>query len=229
MKKILFALIVLAGLASCSGGDNDPRLVIITFDGLRWQEVFTGVDSFLVGNPDYVRNPEELKAKYWRDTPEERRQVLMPFIWSYGAENGFLVGNRNKGSQMQVANTKNYSYPGYSEMFCGWADDERVNSNNPVPNPNKSVLYEAVGPADEIYVVVEINGYLYLTRGAVLSYREFKGGLSAPRLTDEEWQQQLKTQPRKGVPTWMKGITVPLDPKSMPIEDNDDVFYSSGC
>ena len=52
MKKILFALIVLAGLASCSGGDNDPRLVIITFDGLRWQEVFTGVDSFLVGNPD---------------------------------------------------------------------------------------------------------------------------------------------------------------------------------
>ena len=149
MKKILFALIVLAGLASCSGGDNDPRLVIITFDGLRWQEVFTGVDSFLVGNPDYVRNPEELKAKYWRDTPEERRQVLMPFIWSYGAENGFLVGNRNKGSQMQVANTKNYSYPGYSEMFCGWADDERVNSNNPVPNPNKSVL--EVANADPRY------------------------------------------------------------------------------
>lgn len=149
MKKILFALIVLAGLASCSGGDNDTRLVIITFDGLRWQEVFTGVDSLLIDNPKYVKNPDQLKATYWRATPEERRQELMPFIWSYAAENGFLIGNRTKGSQMQVANSKNYSYPGYSENFCGWADDERVNSNNPVPNPNKSVL--EVANADPRY------------------------------------------------------------------------------
>jgi hypothetical protein len=54
-----------------------------------------------------------------------------------------MVGNRTKGSQMQVANSKNYSYPGYSEMFCGYADDERVNSNDPVPNANKSVLEAA--------------------------------------------------------------------------------------
>jgi len=140
MKKILFALIVLAGLASCSGGDNDPRLVVITFDGLRWQEVFSGVDSILVGDSKYVGNPEELKAKYWRATPEERREALMPFIWSYAQQNGFLVGNREKGSQMQVSNSKSYSYPGYSESFCGYADDERVNSNDPVPNPNTSVL-----------------------------------------------------------------------------------------
>lgn len=149
MKKILFALIVLAGLASCSGGDNAPRLVIITFDGLRWQEVFAGADSFLVANPTYVGNPDELKATYWRDTPEERRQALMPFLWSYGAQNGFLVGNRTKGSQMQVANSKNYSYPGYSENFCGYPDDERVNSNDAVPNPNRSVL--EVANADPRY------------------------------------------------------------------------------
>lgn len=140
MKKILLSLMVLAALASCSGGDNDPRLVIITFDGLRWQEVFTGADSLLVGNPKYAADSEGLKAAYWRSTPEERRQALMPFIWSYAPENGFLVGNRTKGSQMQVANSKKYSYPGYSEMFCGYADDERVASNDPVPNPNKSVL-----------------------------------------------------------------------------------------
>lgn len=143
MKRIVLSLMVLATLASCSSGDNDPRLVIISFDGLRWQEVFTGADSSLVGNPKYVGDPESLKAAYWRSTPEERRQALMPFIWSYAPENGFLVGNRLKGSQMQVANSKKYSYPGYSETFCGYADDTRVDSNDPVPNPNKSVL-EAV-------------------------------------------------------------------------------------
>ncbi len=149
MKKILLSLMVLAALASCSSGGNDPRLVIITFDGLRWQEVFTGADSLLVSNPNYVSDPEAMKALYWRPTPEERREALMPFAWSYIAENGFLVGNRTKGSQMQVANSKRYSYPGYSEMFCGYADDERVKSNDAVPNPNRSVL--EVANADPRY------------------------------------------------------------------------------
>lgn len=93
-------------------------------------------------------------------------------------------------------------------------------------NPNKSVLYAAVGQADEIYVVVEIGGYLYLTRGAVLSFREFKQPLDAPRLTDEEWQHKVKAQPRYGVPEWMKPITVPL---KKPITENDEIFFSSGC
>ena len=93
-------------------------------------------------------------------------------------------------------------------------------------NPDKAILFEAVGDADEIYVVVEIGGYLYLTRGAVLSYREFVQPIDQPRLTDEEWQKQLESNPRKGVPDWMKPILLPL--KKMP-EPNEEVFYSSGC
>ena len=103
------------------------------------------------------------------------------------------------------------------------ADVYTANADN---NPNKSILFEAVGDADEIYVVVEIDGYLYLTRGAVLSYREFTQPLGEQRLTDEEWQQQLEKNPRKGVPEWMNRIIVPL--KKMP-EANEDYFYSSGC
>ena len=103
------------------------------------------------------------------------------------------------------------------------ADVYTANADN---NPNKSILFEAVGDADEIYVVVEIGGYLYLTRGAVLSYREFIQPIEEPRLTDEEWQEQLKKNPRKGVPEWMKRIIVPLD--NMP-EANEEIFYSSGC
>ena len=122
------------------------------------------------------------------------------------------------------------------QYLMGWDDvqgaDKRValvadvytaNADN---NPDKSILFEAVGDADEIYVVVEIDGYLYLMRGAVMSYREFSQPLGAPRLTDEEWQQQLEKQPRKGVPAWMNDIIVPLEKTP---EANEEYFYSSGC
>ena len=103
------------------------------------------------------------------------------------------------------------------------ADVYTANAGN---NPNKCILFEAVGAADEIYVVVEIDGLLYLTRGAVLSYREFTQPLGEQRLTDEEWQDQLEKNPRKGVPDWMKRIIVPLNQKP---QMNEEFFYSSGC
>jgi len=122
------------------------------------------------------------------------------------------------------------------QYLMGWDDvegaDKRISvvadvyTANAYNNPDKSVLYEAVGPAHEIYVVVEIEGYLFLTRGAVFSYREFQEGLNAPRMTDEEWQEELKTQPDKGIPNWMKEILVPLGGKNL---DNEYIFYSSGC
>ena len=103
------------------------------------------------------------------------------------------------------------------------ADVYTANADN---NPNKSILFEAVGDADEIYVVVEIGGYLVLTRGAVFSYREFIQSIDEQRLTDEEWQEQLKKNARKGVPDWMKPLFVPL--KQLP-EANEEFFYSTGC
>ena len=122
------------------------------------------------------------------------------------------------------------------QILSGWTDVQGVDRKvaivadvytaNADNNPNKSILFEAVGDADEIYVVVEIGGYLYLTRGAVLSYREFIQPIDQPRKTDEEWQKELESNPRKGVPEWMKRIIVPLN--KMP-EPNEEVFYSSGC
>ena len=103
------------------------------------------------------------------------------------------------------------------------ADVYTANADN---NPDKSILYEAIGDADEIYVVVEIGGYLWLTRGAVFSYREFDRPIDEQRMNDEEWQQYLEHHPRWGVPEWMNPIIVPLN--QAPI-DNESVFYSSGC
>ena len=104
------------------------------------------------------------------------------------------------------------------------ADIYTANGKN-VPLEEWAVLYNAVGPADVIYVIVEIDGYLYLTRGAVFSYREFHDAYDTPRHTDEEWQKMLETKPRLGVPKWMEGITAPVEvPK-----DDDLIYYSTGC
>ena len=105
------------------------------------------------------------------------------------------------------------------------ADVYTANAKN---NPDKSVLFEGVGLADEIYVIVEIEGCLYIARGAVLSYREFTQPMDLQRLTDEEWQKQLEQEPRKGVPDWMKSILVPMSEGQKP-ELNEEFFYSSGC
>lgn len=88
------------------------------------------------------------------------------------------------------------------------------------------VLHEGVGNVNEIYVVVEIDGYLYLTKGATFSYYEFVQPQNS-RLTDEEWQKILES--KKGlpeIPKWMKEIILPA--KEVPAVD-EKIFYSSGC
>lgn len=53
-------------------------------------------------------------------------------------------------------------------------------------------LEVGVGHAAQIYVAVPIKNQIYLTRGAVFDYYEFK---SEERLTDEQWQELIKTNP----------------------------------
>ncbi len=122
------------------------------------------------------------------------------------------------------------------QYLDGWDNVEGANKEisivadiftaNGLNNPKKSLLYTATGPAYEIYVIVEIEDNLYLTRGAVFSYREFDRPLGEQRLTDEEWQQYLKSHPNYGIPSWMDTITIPLEKEP---EDNEEFFYSSGC
>lgn len=68
-------------------------------------------------------------------------------------------------------------------------------------------LEEAVGLGDEIYVIAEINGLLYLTRGAVFSHYEFIQP-SSSRLTDEEWQEQVLRGKEPPHAQWMDVIKI---------------------
>lgn len=85
------------------------------------------------------------------------------------------------------------------------------------------ILHVATGNANSIYVVVEIAGDLYLTRGATFSYYEFVQPIGT-RLTDEEWQQMLEEKKAPPVPAWMHELILDKEPHV-----DERVFYSSGC
>jgi len=134
--SIFFSMLI--GLFAQAQSKNQ-NIVIVTLDGLRWQEVFGGLDQTLVSNNNYTREPEEIKALFGGETTTESRQKLFPFLWNVMAQNGQLHGNRNEGSKVNVSNRYQFSYPGYNEIFTGFPD-EAVNSNDKVNNKNTSVL-----------------------------------------------------------------------------------------
>ncbi len=70
------------------------------------------------------------------------------------------------------------------------------------------VLEEAVGRANEIFVIVPVEGKLVLTRGAVFSYYEFTHP-AADRLTDEKWQKMLDSGRAPAPPAWTKSFLLP--------------------
>ena len=115
------------------------NIILVTLDGLRWQEVFGGADSTLLKNKNYTRDYDGTAASFWNDNLGERRRMLFPFIWNVVAQNGQLHGNRNAGSKVNVVNPYQFSYPGYNEMLTGYPDPT-VNSNDKVMNKNTNVL-----------------------------------------------------------------------------------------
>ncbi|MEQ6120295.1 alkaline phosphatase family protein [Reichenbachiella sp. MALMAid0571] len=138
MKKILLVVGLL--ISTIGFAQKTENVILITLDGLRWQEVFTGADSLLVDDSGYVENPDELVAEFWDTDPAKRREMLMPFFWSTVAEKGQLYGNRKYGNKVDCSNKMWFSYPGYSEILCGYPDDVNITSNSKINNPNVTFL-----------------------------------------------------------------------------------------
>ena len=116
------------------------NVVYITWDGFRWQELFGGAQETLIAKDAGVADIEGVKARYWRESEAERREVLLPFVWKTIAKQGQIFGDPTKNAAAKLENTHKFSYPGYSEMFCGFADDKRIDSNKKFPNPHVNVL-----------------------------------------------------------------------------------------
>jgi hypothetical protein len=113
-------------------------VVVVTIDGLRWQEFFTGADQAYFKRND-KGEIDPVAKQYSAATPEARRAIVMPFMWSVVARQGQIFGDPSRQSRAHVTNGMWFSYPGYNEMFAG-AADPRIDSNDKVPNPNVTVL-----------------------------------------------------------------------------------------
>ena len=138
MKKLLFVLLAALAVSPAMAQRKTKNLIIVTLDGMRWQEVYRGADSVLI-NSKFTNDKEDVKKRYWAATPQERRAILFPFLWSTVAKQGQLYGDRDAGGKDEIANPYKFSYPGYNEIFTGFPD-VRMNTNDPIVNPNMNVL-----------------------------------------------------------------------------------------
>jgi hypothetical protein len=150
MKRSLAALtavpfLLLTAPASTQVPSGD-RVILITLDGARVEEVFAGLDPAVFTST--LRKGQTLVEqrayrRFWAETPEARREKLMPFFWrTLMARHGSIAGNRAAGSSVTLTNTHRFSYPGYSEILLGEAHDDTIKSNDPVRNPYVTVLEE---------------------------------------------------------------------------------------
>jgi hypothetical protein len=138
MKKLLLLFIFFYSISSSA--QKVENIIIITTDGFRWQEVFGGMDTAIANNSKFNQGDSAvLFKKYWATTEQQRRQKLLPFLWSTIEQKGQIYGNRNLGNNVDVANKYWFSYPGYNEIFTGYPDTS-VNSNDYKANPNTTVL-----------------------------------------------------------------------------------------
>ncbi|PID68940.1 MAG: phosphoglyceromutase [Flavobacteriales bacterium] len=122
---------------------KQPNVFLITLDGVRWQEVFQGIDTALVKNEKYTKDKKVLEEKFLGKSIQENRKKLMPFLWTTIAENGQIYGNKALGNVFKLTNTMLFSYPGYNEILTGYADDKNVNSNDKINNQNVTILEKA--------------------------------------------------------------------------------------
>ena len=139
MRPILL-FVALAGLLSAAD-HKTQNLVLVTADGLRWQEVFRGIDpQLMIRKEAGMEKAVELRDSLWADSAEERRRLLFPFLWGELVPKGVIFGNPDRNSAVALLNQHHFSYPGYSEILTGRPQDDVIDSNDMRPNPSETVL-----------------------------------------------------------------------------------------
>lgn len=129
-------------LALCSNllFAQEPKVILVTLDGVRWKEVFRGVEKSILNDKKYNSIIVQTNDKYWSEDSLKRRELLMPFTWKTIKEHGIILGNRDEQNFVNLKNKRLLSYPGYNEIITGKTDDERVINNKAIQNPNVSVF-----------------------------------------------------------------------------------------
>lgn len=138
LPRPVFVLPLVAALAlgAALAAQQPParNVILITLDGARHQDIFTGLDPDIVAaglKEGQTLEGSPLYKRYWASTPEARREKVMPFLWNeWLRANGSIAGNRALGSRVTLTNTRRFSYPGYAEILTGAAHDAVIDSND---------------------------------------------------------------------------------------------------
>ena len=140
MFKSIVKLYILSALLVTSpvlqAADN---LIVVTLDGLRWQELFHGLDEKLLATESNAAVRAGVLQRFAGANSAEKRRKLMPFVWDTLAKKGSMIGDRTQNSKMELTNQWWFSYPGYNEILTGKADD-RIASNAAKMNDNVTIL-----------------------------------------------------------------------------------------
>lgn len=188
--------------------DDGDRLVLITLDGARTQEVFGGLDLAILRST--LKEGQTIEAdptyrRFWAATPEERRRKLMPFFWgTWLSSHGSIAGHRALGSVVSLTNRHWFSYPGYSEILVGEAHDDLIKSNDPIRNPNVTVLEvlreRLALPRDRVATFASWGVFNFIaeqTAGATL----IDAGPDEPLPSDPRFKELALLQ-RETLPPW---------------------------
>jgi hypothetical protein len=119
MKQVLLVYLTLFLPLYIFGQTTTQNIVLVTLDGMRWQEVFGGAVDSLINNSKYTENSQYIIKTFYDEDHTIRREKLMPFLWKVISKEGQLYGNRWMQSNMDVANDQWFSYPGYNEILIG--------------------------------------------------------------------------------------------------------------
>jgi hypothetical protein len=122
-----------AWIATGHADGFEPKVVLITFDGIRWQDVFRGADPALVKADVHEDLHRYVGSAFGSGSS------VMPFLHGVMAREGVLLGNRDAGECAEVQNDMWFSYPGYTEMLAGKPNPAIV-ENDPIQNPDVTVL-----------------------------------------------------------------------------------------
>src|SRR5687768_2929198 len=140
------------------------NIILVTLDGLRWQEVFEGADHSIIDDGKFIS--ESMDIEKYSGSADESRKALMPFLWNVVGSKGQLYGNRHHGNKVNCTNHHLLSFPGYSEMLVGFRHP-RVSSNRKVNNPHATV-FETIGShprfRNEIAAFATWDAFPYILR-----------------------------------------------------------------
>ena len=203
MRLLLAILLLITCLSALPAQDRQTEYVfLLTFDGLRWEEVFGGADDSLINDTRFTKDPEVLRERFWASTPEARREKLMPFFWSTIAKEGVLLGNRREGNKVNCSNEHWFSYPGYAEILCGFSDPA-IKSNDKIPNPHATVLewlHQKAEFRDRIAAFASWDVFPYIINEE-RSGIPVNAGFEAMQREALTWREQFLNQLQEEIPS----------------------------